>query len=170
METTSGMAAQTPVVAAIADGPKGLGGWLLLPIIHLFGTIGLTSYNLFGVVQNWEGVVALLTGQVDPSYRPLILPVLFSLASGVAIVAFALYLLVLLFQKKSALPRLMVWFYLGLLGATLIDSGMVLQNPQQWTMTDVSEARRALGQTVFLAVIWIPYFLRSKRVRATFVN
>jgi hypothetical protein len=161
---------EAPTAAAIAEGPKGLGGWLILPIIHLFGTLGLTSYNLFGIVENWEGFVALLTGQVDPNYRTLVWVVLFSLVAGVAIVVFALYLLVLLFQKKRALPRLMVWFYFVLLGVTLIESGMVLQNPQQWTMADLSEARKSLGQVVFNAVIWIPYFLRSKRVRATFVN
>jgi hypothetical protein len=165
-----GTSSEAPTAAAIAEGPKGLGGWLILPIIHLFGTLGLTSYNLFGVVENWEDFVALLTGQVDPNYRSLVSLVLFSLVSGVAIVAFTLYLLVLLFQKKRALPPLMVWFYAVLLAATLIESGMVLQNPQQWTMADLSEARRSLGKTVFLAVIWIPYFMRSKRVRATFVN
>lgn len=170
METTSGTAEQTPAAVTTAEGPKGLGGWLILPIIHLIGSIGLTSYNLFGVVENWEGFVALLTGQVDPSYASLVWVVRFSLVSSVAIVAFALYLLVLLFQKKRALPRLMVWFYAVLLAVTLIESGMVLQNPQQWTMADLSEARSALGKTVFIAVIWIPYFLRSKRVQATFVN
>ncbi len=170
METSSETVAMAPAAVAIAEGPKGLGGWLILPIIHLIGSIGLTSYNLFGVVENWDSIVALLTGQVDPSYRWFVWPLRISLVSGVAIVAFALYLLVLLFQKKRELPRLMIWFYLLLLGATLIDSGIILQNPQQWTMADVSEARRALGQTVFIAVIWIPYFLRSKRVRATFVN
>lgn len=165
-----GTSSEAPTAAAITAGPKGLGGWLILPIIHLFGTIGLTSYNLFGVVENWEGFVALVTGQVDPSYRSLVWLVNFSLVAGVAIVAFALYLLVLLFQKKRALPRLMVWFYVALLGMTFIESAAVLQNPQQWTMADLSDARRSLGQVVFNAVIWIPYFLRSKRVRATFVN
>lgn len=165
-----GTSSEAPTAAAITEGPKGLSGWLILPIIHLFGTIGLTSYNLFGVVENWEGFVAVVTGQVDPSYQSLVWLIRFSLVAGVAIVAFALYLLVLLFQKKRALPRLMVWFYVVLLGVTFIESAMVLQNPQQWTMADLSEARRSLGQVVFNAVIWIPYFLRSKRVRATFVN
>lgn len=170
METSSKKVAIAPAAVAIAELPKGLGGWLILPIIHLFGTIGLTSYNLLGALENWEGLVALLTGQVDPSYRSLVWVVRLSLVSGVAIVAFALYLLVLLFQKKRALPQLMVWFYAGLLAATLIESGLVLQNPRQWTMEDLSEAKSALGRSVFLAAIWIPYFLRSRRVRATFVN
>ncbi|HTN95599.1 MAG TPA: DUF2569 domain-containing protein [Nordella sp.] len=166
METTSGTATQTSEVAT----PKGLGGWLILPIIHLILTVVMCGYTVFDWTQDWDSFVAIVTGEVDPEFTGLIWPLRISLVLSAALVAFALYLLVILFQKKRALPQLMVWFYFVLLGGTLIVSGMILQNPQHWTSTDVAEARRALGQNVFAAIIWIPYFLRSKRVKATFVN
>lgn len=168
MEPTSRL--DTQPADLIADGPRGLGGWLILPIIHLTATMLLTGYILYDWILNWAVVVAFVTGQVDPTYQWMVWPTLISLVLGVVIVAFALHLLVILFQKKRELPQRMVWFYVVLLGATLIDSGLVLQNPQRWTEAEVVEARRSLGQAVIMAVIWIPYFLRSKRVQATFVN
>lgn len=170
METTSGTAAQTSEAIATVDGPTGLGGWLILPIIHLIATVLLNGYTVFDLMRDWSVFVAVVTGQVDPDIRWVIWPARLSLVLSAMLVAFALYLLVILFRKKRELPQLMVWFYLASLGATLIVSGSMLQDPQHWTSTDLSEARKSLGQSVFAAVIWIPYFLRSKRVQATFVN
>lgn len=171
METTSSTPAHTPALAVAADGPSGLGGWLILPILHLVTTVLLSGYNLLLVTQNWEGIVALATGQLDSSYQWLVWPITISLVMGVGVVAFAIYLLVILFQKKRELPGLMVWFYFVLLAVTLVESGMIFQYVElRESSADVGQAGKDLARAVIAAVIWIPYFLRSKRVQATFVN
>lgn len=167
MEATS----QTTSAGIVTEGPKGLGGWLILPIIYLVATLLLTSYNLLYFIQDWESLVALATGQVDPSYRWLFWPLLISAVLGVVVIAYALYLLVIIFQKKRELPRLMIWYYVVMMGVTVFESGLVFQYPEFRSSTeDMRQASNDLVRAAFSAAIWIPYFLRSKRVQATFVN
>jgi hypothetical protein len=83
-------------------GPKGIGGWLILPLIHLFGTVVLTVINLAMTLQYWDGLVLLATGRADPSVQWMALPTLASLVSGVAVIGFALYVLTQFFRRKRA--------------------------------------------------------------------
>lgn len=162
---------QTPTAAVGAPGPQGLGGWLILPILYLISTVVLSGYYLYFEGLDWEGIFALATGQVDPDYQWLLWPMLLSTVMAVELVAFAIYLLVILFQKKRALPRLMVCFYSALLIVMGIEFYMSFQYAVfTQTPEELVEATRDLFHAVFMAVIWIPYFLRSKRVKATFVN
>ena len=153
------------------EGPKGIGGWLILPLIHLVGTVVLTGINLVTALQYWDGLLLLATGQADPSVQWMALPMLASLAFGVAVIAFALYLLIQFFQKKRAVPRLMIWFYVLVLATTLVDSGVILAYEEfQESPSDVEQSIKDIGRSIVAAVIWIPYFLVSKRVKATFVE
>lgn len=171
MQATSDIGTQTPTPAIDAAGPRGLRGWLLLPIFHLITTVLLSAHNLSFVIWDWEGIVALATGQIDPNYQWLLWPMLLSVVMGVGIVAFAIYLLVILFQKKGALPRLMVWFYSAMLIAMGMEFGMSFQYVEfTEAPEDVTQAGNDFVRAVIAAAIWIPYFLRSKRVKATFVN
>jgi hypothetical protein len=169
MEATSDIPTQTPAAAFSASGPEGLGGWLLLPIFYLISTIVLTSYDYSVFLSDWEYMIALVTGQVGPDW--LLWSTLLSTVMAVELVAFAIYLLVVLFQKKRQLPRLMVWFY----SAQLIVMGIEFQISVQYSVStqtpgDLGEAGKGLIHAILMVAIWIPYFLRSKRVKATFVN
>lgn len=152
-------------------GPVGIGGWLILPILHLIFTALLTGYNLAGALQYWSGLVALATGQADPSVQWMALPTFASLLFGVVVIAFAIYVLVLLFQKRRAVPKLMIGFYCLVLAVTLFESGVTLSFAQfQETGEDQMQAAKDIIRSVIGAAIWIPYFLVSKRVKATFVE
>jgi len=74
--------------------------------------------------------------------------------------------LVLLFEKKKVLPKFMVGFY--------ILSCIFLSIDITWiTSVTESAASATVAAGVFriiATVIWIPYFLKSKRVKNTFVN
>lgn len=90
---------------------------------------------------------------------------------AVELVAFAIYLLVILFQKKRQLPRLMVCFYSALLIVMGIEFYISLQYAVfTQTAEDLGEAGKDLIHAILMAAIRIPYFLRSKRVKATFVK
>lgn len=169
MEATSGTTTQMPTAAISAPGPEGLGGWLLLPIFYLISTIVLTSYYYSVFLSDQEYIIALVTGQVDPAW--LLWATLLSTVMAVELVAFAIYLLVVLFQKKRQLPRLMVCFYSALLIVMGIEFYISLQYAVvTQTSGDLGEAGKGLIHAILMAAIWIPYFLRSKRVKATFVN
>ncbi|WP_119389973.1 DUF2569 domain-containing protein [Taklimakanibacter lacteus] len=154
-----------------AEGPRGIGGWLILPIIHLVITILLTAYNVMMALQYWSGIMAMVTGNIDPAYRWMAVPTILSLVLGIALVAFAIYVLVRLFQKRREVPRLMIWFYSLVLAVTLFESGMVFAFEEfRESSADVGQALKDLIRAFLGVAIWIPYFLVSKRVKATFVE
>ncbi len=170
MEATSAPDPNTLPLTPV-EGPKGIGGWLILPLIHLFGTVILTVINLAMALQYWDGLVLLATGRADPSVQWMALPTLASLVSGVAVIGFALYVLTQFFRRKRAVPRLMIWFYVLVLVTTLLDSGVILAYSEfQESPSDVGESIKGIVRSVIAAAIWIPYFLVSKRVKATFVE
>jgi glucan phosphoethanolaminetransferase (alkaline phosphatase superfamily) len=167
MQTTSETIAQPAIEPA---GPRGLGGLLLLPIFYLIIMTAFNGYN-FAFIWDWEYVVDLATGQVDPDYQWLLWPTLWSVGMWLGLVAFAIYLLVILFQKKHKVRRLAVWFYSALLIVTVIDFGISAKHAE---FTQMPEDIRAAGSNLYHAILvapfWILYFLCSKRVKATFVN
>jgi hypothetical protein len=162
--------------ALYSEGPSGLGGWLALPIIGLILTALLAGTTLIGDVfpafqpNTWTA----LTSPGSPAYHALWGPlIVFDAAAGSVMLVAPIFLLVLLFQKKLMLPRLMIYFYLFTLVAVAVDSAgtVAIAGAFPELMSQVKTdaiggiARGALG-----AAIWIPYFLYSKRVRNTFVN
>jgi hypothetical protein len=149
------------------DGPVGIGGWLILPILHLCGSIVLTTINLYGIVSEWSGIKAIIEGGNDKLVA-LRLPLAISSILGIAVLILACVCLYRLFTRSPTVPRLMTFFYIGMVVATLGDiaadnimSGILGSN------TDPDNFKDLLRVTV-AAAIWIPYFNRSRRVANTF--
>jgi hypothetical protein len=163
--------AEGTVTGKTDEGPKGIGGWLILPIIHLVLTVLLTAFNVIIALQYWSGIVAVVSGNIDPAHRWMAVPTVLSLVLGIGLVAFAIYVLVKLFQKKREVPRLMIWFYALVVAVTLFESGIVFAFEEfRESPADIDQAVKDLIRAFLGVVIWIPYFLRSKRVKATFVE
>lgn len=157
-----------PLEAKPAEGPKGIGGWLILPIIHLITTIIFTSINLWPVVENKDNFINLA---FDPTYRWVLLPMLVSTASGIAILALAAAALVMLCLKRRILRVLMICFYAFMVAAMAFETSLVFAFEEfRETPADEPEMMKELFRSVVAAAIWIPYFLVSKRVKATFVE
>ncbi len=153
--------------SAWADGPVGIGGWLILPIIGLCGTIVLTLINLYGVVAEWDGIKAIIGGGND-ALVALRLPVAISLLSGLGTVVFATICLQRIFTYSPAVPKLMTIFYLGLIAATL---GEILADSLIASATGSAMDPgnfKEIARVCISAAIWIPYFHRSRRVANTF--
>jgi len=162
--------------------PAGLGGWLVLPIIGLFLTILWNARSLIFDYLPFYGSSAWgdLTTPGSHLYLPLFegLYLFETFCAGVLTVAPAI-LLVLIFQKHRVAPRLMVAFYAFVCMSGCIEAGVLLTVYPNWMNsvalsdlagTATTQAARALLQVLILGAVWIPYFLRSKRVKNTFVN
>lgn len=163
-----GEAQDEPRPASPAPGPQGIGGWLVIPIINLVTTIWLTGVNIWPAWRDWSGLLELL---LNPESRWMFIPVVISLASGVAIIFLAAAALALMYLKKRMLPRLMIGYYcLGL--AALMYEMWLASTFSEFSGTPEEEARAArdLFWTAVGTLIWVPYFIVSKRVKATFVN
>lgn len=145
---------------------SGIGGWLLLPPIGLAVTlyrVGKSLLESTGVmdVQSWVELT-----KAHALWAPTLL---FDLVLQLAIGAGALLLLWLMVKRRSNLPRIYVGWWVLVIVMTLGDAIAFQIIPalrEQWGAKDSAESVRAC---VFGA-IWISYFLRSERVRRTFVE
>ncbi|MBW8846688.1 MAG: DUF3857 domain-containing protein [Burkholderiales bacterium] len=148
-----------------------LGGWLWLPILGLIATpfrIGKVLMESVPAmtVQGWT----LLSRPGSATYHPLLAPVMLAeLVLNLAIAGGAVLLLWLMARRRSSLPRLYIGWWLLVFVALVFDAITYYVIPSlqaQWTGKEIGESVR----TALSGVIWVSYFLRSDRVRRTFVN
>jgi hypothetical protein len=142
-----------PIFKTIQDRSdlNGIGGWLILPAIGLVLTPIVNLGVIFGI-----DIPALNTGR----YQNLIsLEIIMNLVIGAA----AVCLCILFFKKKAILPRCMVYYLVGNFILNLLDYFLAQGE-------NLSPDPSDLGRSIIAAAIWIPYFLSSRRVKATFVN
>lgn len=151
---------QCPECETRAPVLQGIGGWLVLPAIHIAVVAPLS-----GGAALVQDVMALpkLSG-------PLLAPVLVEAFFYASYLAFALFTAIAFFQKKQRAVNLMIIFYgLAILSALLSIAltGWIegITGEKVSEKDDVTQTGRAM----VTSVIWIAYFLQSKRVKATFV-
>ena len=162
---------------------RGLGGWLVLPMIALFlspvVTIGYFIAGLGGDASALGKVGSLLwASRSDPAAlwdmaqalgpdgagSLALAAALIALGSGVGIAA-PIVLLVLMFRHSRFAPMGMIMFFAANLLLAILVIGLErggLLDPDPTSAHDV--VRAAIG-----AAIWIPYFTVSRRVKNTFV-
>lgn len=153
---------------ATETGPRGIGGWLLLIAFgQVIGTLRLlaTLALHYSVPQNQE------------FFRQYPATAYGELALNAFMVLLAIWTLSLFFRESRYFPR----FFVGEVVATI---ALPILNTV-WVALTLSRQIGApfsgffffepveiaqLGLAVIAALIWIPYVLRSRRVKNTFVN
>lgn len=148
-------------------GPVGLGGWLILPFLHLGFSFVLTAYNLFQLLDNYDGLVAIVTGGSD-KLEALRLPMALSALGGLLIFVLAPAGFYAMLIRSVRAPKIMITFYL----ANCIAAGLDvladrMMSPILNEPTDTSLVTH-LPQSIFWCFVWITYFIRSRRVANTF--
>jgi len=154
-----------------SQGPVGIGGWLILPVLGFAATILLTGVNLWQVLEAFDGSRAILTAPSSSPLAALKIPFAASLVFGILVVASAALCLILVFSKNRAIVKVAIAHYLILMIGGLLD--VWVDHETHRAIPDVPldpTIIRDAVRGVLIACIWIPYFLMSKRVRNTFVD
>ena len=135
-------------------GPRGIGGWLIIPVITL-------------VVVAFEASSSILDSQLPRVSQEV-------LAGNLVLTAASVALLALMFSRNELLPMMMVVFYLVLLGVTALEyvavDRLMFGVTPEVAASSVDKVTHDLRNAVASAIIWIPYFLVSRRVKNTFVR
>ena len=154
--------------ATFADGPSGIGGWLLLPLLGLALSplrVMADSVTTFGPLfeNDMAGWNNLFAG--GPAVAAL---VVFEVLANLALIIYPWVVLTYFLRKKRVVPRLMIVWFIAIPAIFLIDATAL-----HFAAPDVSDwgsSTRDIVRGVVAAAIWIPYFLLSVRVRNTFVH
>lgn len=151
---------------------SGIRGWLILVAIGVVlgppTRVMMLGWLLYeaGDLTTWVA----LTTPGEEAYHPLWQPALLAeLALAAIFLVYSILLLVLFFKKKYTLPRLMVYFYLfnfvAGAGLYLLFRGIPAMDEEV-----LSEYGSHVGRAGVFGLLWGAYFLRSKRVKATFTR
>lgn len=147
----------------------GLGGWL---VVVALGLIFRPLMFVGACVQLGPSIFPLdvwrnLTLSGNAAYHPLWMPILlFEMTYNIVAAVFSVLLLVLFFQKRQAWPRCFIGFMIFMLCGVVVDQMLAANIPA--LVKTQSDSTKDLTKIFFAAAIWIPYTLRSERVRATF--
>ncbi len=150
---------------------QGLRGWLIFVAIGLclqpLVLVKTLADNLGAFKpETWQA----LTTPGSRAYHPLWAPLLVAeVAVNVALLLGSGLLLYLFFTKKRIFPKAVIAFMVANLVVVLGDQAAVSAIPQARAQVGPNEYRQ-IGRAAVAAAIWVPFFLRSKRVPAPLVN
>ena len=147
----------------------GIRGWLILPAIGLTLAplrVLLEQREMLHVFssQNWAQTIG-----ADGASPFLGLMVIVELIFNSGLIVIGITLAILFFQKRHTLPRLYVVYAVTaavFIVSDLLLAPLVLSNLSQPSVTDQAEALKS----IIGVIVWVWYFLVSKRVRATFTR
>lgn len=154
-----------------AEGPVGIAGWMYIPGIAIYSSpiqaiinilIDLPSYSL----QNWVEISSMQSASFHAGHAPFLL---LELAGHVTALVFCTLLFLAFSQKRRLAPYLFVrlaalyvlFDLLELLLASMIPATAARVNADQLIL---------LGVKAILMSVSIAYFMKSKRVKRTFVE
>jgi len=163
-------------VSLLTAEPEGIGGWLVLPLIGLVLAPLSLLYNLFiNLLPGFRGDLWLaLTTPGSGFYSPywphyLVVSSVLDVALSVCSVLF----LVAFLQRRREVPLLMTLFYLAGIALGVFEFLSLRYFAGHVPLAQTTLAQGGLSQLVRSAVpalIWIPYFRSSVRVRNTFTR
>ncbi|WP_045521337.1 DUF2569 domain-containing protein [Neobacillus niacini] len=133
--------------------------------------IGLELSSSFSVFQ--PEVWHTITKHGSDMYHPLFGTwVIYEVALNIFTMIFSICLLVLMLRKSRRFPALMIFYFISAVILHSIDSFIGnliysdLPNLAQGEIPYIEGVLRAVVQ----AAVWVPYFIRSKRVKVTFLS
>lgn len=151
---------------------EGLSGWLILvglgvilsPLIIL-GTVLPTYFEIFS-----NGAWGVLTTPGSTAYNPMWAPLIIAeIVVNIGLVVAWVIAAALFCLKKKAFPKLYIGLFLFSLAFILLDAVAVKYVLPSVPVFDPATAQQ-FGRTLIAALIWMPYMLLSKRVKATFIR
>lgn len=137
--------------------PKGIAGWLLIP------AIGLVLGPINSTIMLFMGLSAIQSFAPELTRDPLLW---FSGLIDVAMIIATIVVAVVFFQKRRIAVGAIILLMAAAIFANLVQA---LLNVAMFEEVDADTVKPVIQACVF-AAIWIPYFLKSKRVKNTFVE
>jgi Protein of unknown function (DUF2569) len=149
-----------------------IGGWLILCAVGLLLYPMQTAVSLFTDIipalseNNW----LILTSPDSVSYHPLWGPLLImELVGNICFLVFSIPVISFFFTRRKFVPKLAVAFIASnmvFVGFDYFFARVILMKSDPVNLESLANFIR----TLVASILWISYFLRSKRVKKTFTR
>ncbi|MDQ1087968.1 hypothetical protein QE390_002514 [Siphonobacter sp. SORGH_AS 1065] len=145
------------------NSPEKIGGWLVLPMLSLIISPLLLIITICGIVtpEIWAAMDVL------PNSGILKLTILLEQIANVFLLEWTILCLIQFFQRRNTLPHYIIILYGSNLLLCCFD--VMITEFLMPATTNGKESYNDLLRAILIAAVWIPYFLRSTRVKRTFV-
>ena len=157
-----------PVPANGVTRSQPIGGWLILVAIGLSITPLRLAYDIFNMTEFFDPESWSALWHAGNWF--LFSVFFFEYVYNIFYFFFSVLLIALFFNKRSSIPILISIFYGATFVVTLVDTLIAMNLNDLYTSKEQSEFYRDLFRSFFAAIIWIPYFNISERVKETFVE
>jgi hypothetical protein len=157
---------------ASKDQLNGLSGWLILVAIGIVLTpIRIAAFVLpmyFDIFTDgtWEVLTTLGSEVYSPFWAPILIA---EVVINIGLIGLWLYIAFIFFAKKTVFPKVYIGALIFSIAFIIIDAfALTLVLPDEPVFDP--ETMKEISRSLISSVIWIPYMLISKRVKATFIN
>jgi hypothetical protein len=138
---------------------------LILAPLRVLVFLGKDFAPIF-TTKTWSVLTTPGTGAYHPLWGPILM---FEGVGNTALIVFSVIVAIYFFQKRRIVPKLMIALLLANVFFVGTDYFVANVIPAVGSQKDV-ESMTEFARVVIACVIWVPYFLVSKRVKATFVH
>lgn len=154
---------QTPTAsyAHLHPTPRTVGGWLIIPILGLIITPIQLGYSIIDTGYFRDAIWHAYDHKPISMAFNMILWM--ELIVNTCIICYAVFCLVLVYNKRDILPKHIIRMYGGIMVAVIVDN--ILTN---LLLPDTTQSYKDVFRSIFTVCIWVPYFLKSMRVQETF--
>ncbi len=150
---------------------EGIGGWLILILIGLLVTpfrLGIHLYQNYVPIFS-DGTWEQLTDSSGEIYHPLWAPLItFEIVGNLIVLGLGLLTLYFFLRKSKHTPRAAIVWLLTSFVFVIADFFLADMIPFIAAQPTDPETIKEVAKSTIGAAIWVPYFLVSKRVKATF--
>lgn len=141
-----------------------IGGFLYLPLIGLF--IGAFGW----VILLAEAIKTMFVLDFNHILRTKLFAFLcFEFVFQLLFFLFSIYLISIFFRRKKTLPKLYIYFTLAVIIYMSLDLYFGMNVFPGLVKLEYDTVKPVI-RNIIAALIWIPYFITSMRVRKTFIN
>lgn len=160
-----------PSTSGLLGEPQGFGGWLILVIIHFLFALGSLFTGLYENLSGLADTQALntLMTKGHPNYSPYWKTVITSqIVIEILVLIFTVITMIAFFRRKKSAIKLMIVFYILLVAYPIVSLqiGNIIPLIAENQMTNVYSN---IFSAFIASLIWISYFIKSKRVKNTFI-
>jgi hypothetical protein len=156
-----------PLESSVGTGQP-IGGWLWLVGLGLIITPMVIIYDL--VISNQYFDQSMWEALINQENWILFSLVGAEFVYNICFLIFSLVVNALFFNRRSSLPRVISIYYGVIFLFTALDTLAAFSIGLEYDAEQQSDIYKDIFRSLAAALIWIPYFNLSERVKATFVE